>query len=53
MGGESSKNSAKHNPNELHEQEIDFLLKLTHFNRKEIIEWHKGFIVSYVFYALK
>ena len=30
----------------LSEEEINFLLTNTHFNRDEIIEWHSGFIVS-------
>lgn len=35
----------KQNSSELTEEEIQLLLNNTHFNRKQIEEWHIGFIV--------
>jgi hypothetical protein len=32
----------------LTEEEIDFLLTNTHYNREEIIEWHQGFVVRFI-----
>lgn len=40
----SSASSKKIPTNELTEEEIDLLLNNTHFNRKQIEEWHTGFI---------
>lgn len=46
MGSKASKNNSnnKKNATELLEDEIQLLLKNTHFTRDEIIEWHQGFI---------
>jgi hypothetical protein len=47
MGGKQGKSkSTKKNSAELSEEEIKLLLNNTHFNRKQIEEWHSGFIVS-------
>lgn len=47
MGNKQTKTkNRKTNPAELIEEEIQLLLKNTHFNRKQIEEWHAGFIVS-------
>ena len=35
----------KQNTSDLTEEEIQLLLNNTHFNRKQIEEWHVGFIV--------
>ena len=43
MGGKSSKDDLT----TLHEEDVQLLLKKTHFKRDEIISWHTGFIVSY------
>mgnify|MGYP001810701017 CR=1 FL=1 len=53
MGSKSSKGPKK-NAAELTEEEIQLLLKNTHFNRQQIVEWHTGFIVSllYICFAL-
>jgi hypothetical protein len=44
MGSDTSK-SKKH-ATDLAEEEIQLLLKNTHFNRQQILEWHQGFLVS-------
>jgi len=50
MGAKQDKaKSAKKHAAELTEEEIQMLLKNTHFNRKQIEEWHAGFIVSIFF----
>jgi len=36
----------KKEPTELTEEEIQLLINNTHFNRKQIEEWHTGFIVN-------
>ena len=46
---DKQKNSKKH-ATELTEEEIQLLLKNTHFNRKQIEEWHAGFIVILNFF---
>ena len=46
MGNNPAKQSRKSNTIELTEEEINLLLHNTHFNRKQIEEWHTGFIVS-------
>ena len=46
---DKQKNPKKH-ATELTEEEIQLLLKNTHFNRKQIEEWHAGFIVSSYFF---
>jgi hypothetical protein len=45
MGSDASK-SKKH-ATQLTEEEIQLLLKNTHFNRQQIMEWHQGFLVSF------
>ncbi len=46
MGSKPDKQkSSKKHATELTEEEIQLLLKNTHFNRKQIEEWHAGFIV--------
>ena len=40
--------SAKKASGVLNEDEIQLLLNNTHFNRNQIVEWHTGFIVSYL-----
>ncbi len=53
MGAKQDKaKSAKKHAAELTEEEIQMLLKNTHFNRKQIEEWHAGFIVSIFFFTL-
>jgi hypothetical protein len=47
MGGKASKKTSKKKSTELSEEEIQLLLKNTHFNRKQIEEWHAGFIVRF------
>ena len=48
MGGKNSKDSKlKPNQAELTDEEIQLLLKNTHFNQKQIEEWHAGFIVRH------
>lgn len=48
MGGKQGKQaSKKSNPAVLTEEEINLLINNTHFNRKQIEEWHAGFIVSH------
>ena len=49
MGLSSSKSPKKVSLIDLTEEEIQLLLKNTHFNRKQIEEWHAGFIVKYNF----
>ena len=44
MGSKKSK-TVKANPTELTEEDIQFLVKNTHFCREQIQEWHGGFIV--------
>jgi hypothetical protein len=44
MGGKTSKSDKKNAKTELTDEEIELLLKNTHFNRDQIIEWHQGFI---------
>ena len=44
MGSNSSK--SKKRATQLSEEEIQLLLKNTHFNRQQILEWHHGFLVS-------
>ncbi len=44
MGSETSK--SKKRATQLAEEEIQLLLKNTHFNRQQIMEWHQGFLVS-------
>ncbi len=47
MGINASKTrSCKKNSKILLDEEIEELLKVTGYNRNEIIEWHYGFIVS-------
>jgi hypothetical protein len=45
MGSDASK--SKKRATELTEEEIQLLLKNTHFNRQQIMEWHQGFLVSF------
>jgi Ca2+-binding EF-hand superfamily protein len=48
MGSKQAKaTTVKKNATELTEEEIHLLLKNTHFSRKQIEEWHAGFIVIY------
>ena len=49
----SSASSKKIPTNELTEEEIDLLLNNTHFNRKQIEEWHTGFIVIITVFEFK
>lgn len=44
MGGKASKSDKKNAKTELTDEEIELLLKNTHFNREQIVEWHQGFI---------
>ncbi len=44
MGSDASK--SKKRATQLVEEEIQLLLKNTHFNRQQILEWHQGFLVS-------
>lgn len=44
MGSDASK--SKKRATQLSEEEIQLLLKNTHFNRQQILEWHQGFLVS-------
>lgn len=45
MGNKQAKPTKKKtNAAELTEEEIELLLNNTHFNRKQIEEWHSGFI---------
>jgi hypothetical protein len=44
MGGKTSKLEKKSIKTELTEEEFALLLKNTHFNREQILEWHQGFI---------
>lgn len=44
MGSETSK--SKKRATHLAEEEVQLLLKNTHFNRQQIMEWHQGFLVS-------
>lgn len=44
MGSKKSKPDKKSTKNELTDEEILLLLKNTHFNREQILEWHVGFI---------
>ena len=46
MGNTTAKNVKKKNPKELTQEELDYLLNNSHFNKAELIEWHTGFIVS-------
>jgi Ca2+-binding EF-hand superfamily protein len=48
MGSDTSK--SKKRATQLTEEEIQLLLKNTHFNRQQIKEWHQGFLVSNQFY---
>ena len=34
------------NPSELTEDEIDYLVKNSHFSKNELLEWHEGFKVD-------
>ncbi len=43
MGSDTSK--SKKRATQLTEEEIQLLLKNTHFNRQQIMEWHQGFLV--------
>ena len=45
MGNKVAKRK-RQNSVSLTEEEIDFLLANTHYNREEIVEWHEGFIVG-------
>ena len=47
MGNKIAKKN--HQTMRLTEEEINFLLANTHYNREEIIEWHHGFIVFIFF----
>lgn len=44
MGSDTSK--SKKRATQLTEDEIQLLLRNTHFNRQQIKEWHQGFLVS-------
>jgi hypothetical protein len=45
MGNKQAKPTKKKaNAADLTEEEIELLLNNTHFNRKQIEEWHSGFI---------
>jgi hypothetical protein len=51
MGAKQDKaTSTKKHAAELTEEEIQMLLKNTHFNKKQIEEWHAGFIVNIHFF---
>jgi hypothetical protein len=50
MGNTTAKKLNKKNPKELTQEEIDYLLKNSHFNKAELIEWHTGFIVYLIFF---
>ena len=53
MGAKQDKaTSTKKHAAELTEEEIQMLLKNTHFNRKQIVEWHSGFIVNIFFLSV-
>jgi hypothetical protein len=45
MGAKGAKVQKK-NTTELVEEEIQLLLSNTRFDRKQIVDWHTGFIVS-------
>jgi hypothetical protein len=49
MGSDTSK-SKKKRATQLTEDEIQLLLRNTHFNRQQIKEWHQGFLVSRYIY---
>jgi hypothetical protein len=56
MGSDTSK--SKKRATQLTEDEIQLLLKNTHFNRQQIKEWHQGFLVSeikfrFILYLIK
>ena len=44
MGSKETK-AVKEDPTKLTEEDIELLLKNTHFCREQIQEWHTGFIV--------
>jgi len=50
MGSDTSK--SKKRATQLTEDEIQLLLKNTHFNRQQIKEWHQGFLVSSHIYKI-
>ncbi len=50
MGSDTSK--SKKRATQLTEDEIQLLLKNTHFNRQQIKEWHQGFLVSSRIYKI-
>ncbi len=54
MGNTTAKKLNKKNPKEFTQEEIDYLLKNSHFSKAELIEWHSGFIVYliFIFYLL-
>ncbi len=47
--GSTTALNKKKDTTELTEEEIQLLLNNTHFNRKQIEEWHTGFIVGHYF----
>lgn len=51
MGSDTSK--SKKRATQLTEDEIQLLLRNTHFNRQQIKEWHQGFLVSEHFPLIK
>lgn len=58
MGNAAIKKKNKKNLQELTQDEIDYLLKNSHFTKKELLEWHEGFIVrlqqsTFIFFSFK
>ena len=43
-----AKNGKTVKSTELNEDEINLLIANTHFKREEIVEWHEGFLVSFL-----
>ena len=48
--GKSRERNFRSDPVELNSDDIEALINLTHFSRKEILDWHASFYVS--FYCL-
>ena len=44
----NSNNSSKTFKTELEEQHIDLLLENTSFTREQILDWHSGFLVTFI-----
>ena len=50
MGVKHAKELPRRGSSEIYDEEIDMLLKHTHFTREEIIEQHKKYMVGYNFF---